>query len=245
MLSNEDLSVIQSVDKWFGDGAVSVIKLDRDASDTFNLSVQNLSNSDQDSEVIPTRATAFELLPAGSKWAQAVGWHSYIGIPFPPQNPQWIALGAETVVEHQTRGAYPLFRAYTHQFPLSSNLIERLDKLAVSLYQLSEKEQKSVKHFNGLIRATSHSPQEHLWIESWIIRYAARSYSQQRTLPFLFRTLVLSETELKNKKYPHPKILDEFLNGPPDCMMATIDKIESTFSRTLVELIQVHKTSRK
>src|SRR5688572_15449568 len=164
MSSNHDLPVMQNVDTWFADGAVSLIRLDRDESDTFDLSIENLSDSE---ETVPVRATAFELLPAGSKWAQVVGWHSYIGIPFPPQKPQWIALGSETVVEHQTRGAFPVFRAYIHQFPLTSPLIERLDELAVGLYQLSDKEHKSVKDFNGLIRATSQSPQEHRWIESW------------------------------------------------------------------------------
>jgi len=238
MILNGDLSIIQSVDKWFADGALSVIKLDRDESDTFNLSIQNLSDSE---DVIPTRATAFELLPAGSKWTQVVGWHSYVGIPFPPQNPQWIALGAETIVQHPTRGAHPLFRAYTHHLPLSSNLIEHFEKLADSLYKLSTEEQKSVNGTNGLIRATSETPQEHHWIESWILRYAMKTYSGDMRLPILFRTLVLSESQLTGEKYPHPKNGNE----PPDCMMATVPNIEKTFSHVDLRWFQLHKTHRK
>jgi hypothetical protein len=235
--SSHDLPVMQNVDTWFADGAISLIRLDRDESDTFDLSIENLSDS---KEVIPTRATAFELLPAGSKWTQVVGWHSYIGIPFPPQNPQWIALGGETVVQHQTRGAFPIFRAYTHQFPLSIHLIERLEKLANSLCLLSDEEQASVNSRNGLIRTISQSPHEHHWIESWIIRYAAKSYRKQRTFPFLFRTLALSESQLAGEKYPHPKIRSE----PLDCVMATIPIIEKAFSRIRLNMLQVHKTIR-
>lgn len=238
MSSNHDLPVMQNVDTWFADGAVSLISLDRDESDTFNLSIENLSDS---KEVIPTRATAFELLPAGSKWTQVVGWHSYIGIPFPPQNPQWIALGAETVVQHATRGAYPLFRAYTHQLPSSSNLIERLEKLADSLHILSIDEQKSVNGTNGLIRTTSETPQDHHWIESWILRYAMKTYTDNTRLPILFRTLVLSESQLTAEKYPHPKSGNE----PPDCMMATVPAIEKTFSRVILNRFQLHKTRQK
>ena len=236
MSSGPNLPVLQRVDEWFADGAVSLIKLDRDESDTFNLTIQNLTDSE---ETIPTRAVAFELLPPGSKWAQVVGWHSYIGIPFPPKNPHWIALGGETVVEHPTRGAFPVFRAYTHQFPLSVKRIELLRKLADSLYSLSDEELQAVNGANGLIRSTSQSPQEHQWIESWIIRYAANLYREQRTLPFLFRTLVLSESQLTGEKYPHPRITNN-----PTCMMATVPVIEKTFSRININLLQLQKTTR-
>jgi hypothetical protein len=238
MVSNRDLPVMQNVDTWFADGAISLIKLDRDESDSFNLTIENLSNSE---ETIPSRAVAFELLPAGSKWTQVVGWHSYIGIPFPPKNPQWIALGAETVVKHGTRGAYPLFCAYVHPFPLSVDLIGRLGKLAASLYQLSGQEAKSVNWTNGLIRATSQSPQQHQWIESWIIQYATKSYREQRSFPLVFRTLILSESQLLGEKYPHPKIA----NDPPNCMMATVPVIEKTFSPKHIIAVQAHKTERR
>jgi hypothetical protein len=236
MSSSPNLPFMQHVDEWFADGAVSLIKLDRDESDTFSLTIQNRTDS---VETIPTRAVAFELLPTGSKWSSVVGWHSYIGIPFPPKHPQWIALGGETVVEHPTRGAFPVFRAYTHQFPLSVKLIELLGKLADSLYSLSDKELQAVNGANGLIRSTSQSPQEHQWIESWIIRYAANLYSQQRSLPFLFRTLVLSESQLTGEKYPHPRITND-----PTCMMATVPSLEKTFSRIQVSRLQFHKTTR-
>jgi hypothetical protein len=236
MASHHELPVMQTVDTWFADGAVSLINLDRDESDTFDLSIENLTDSEA---TIPTRVTAFELLPAGSKWAQVVGWHSYIGIPFPPKNPEWIALGAETVVEHPTRGAFPLFRAYVHPFPLSSDLIECLEKFAASLHTLTGAEQGAVNGANGLIRTTSKSPQEHHWIESCIIRYAAAVYRKQTTAPFLFRTLVLSESQLTGEKYPRPRI-----TADPRCIMATVPAIEKLFSRVHLNSLQLHKTTQ-
>lgn len=237
MSFNHDLPVMQNVDKWFADGAISLTKLDRDESDTFKLTVENLSDLQ---ETIPNRALAFEFLPAGSKWEQVISWHSYIGIPFPTQNPQWIALGSETVIEHPTRGAFPVFRAYTHPFPLSENLLERLGKLADSLYSLSDEEQLAVNSRNGLIRTTNASPEDHRWIESWIIHYAAKSYRKPITLPILFRTLVIAESQLTGEKYPHPKNGNE----PPDCMMATVPTLEKSFSRIRLNALQFHKTSR-
>jgi hypothetical protein len=205
-----------------------------------------------------TEADVITLLPAGSRWLPAVGWHSYFGIPFRFDNKIWLAAGAEVVNRHQARGAYVSFFAFI--FPFHQPPIRQLAELAIEL-GATLPEQVPVRPANSqrlffehalkfmadgfsrldllghsykVVESSSRTPAEHTKVEAEIIREAAESYSKRELL--LFRTLILSENQLERHQSlfsgcQKKKTFAKLQIRYCKYLAATVPTIKSTFKR--------------
>ncbi|RMG24761.1 MAG: hypothetical protein D6732_23265 [Methanobacteriota archaeon] len=195
----------------------------------YTLNVQRLSRSEK---VVLSKSDVvrLNLLPSGSRWWQGLGWHSYVGIPFYLDNRQWVAIGAETIVQYHQKYTHPLFLAFV--FPLGSQrLFDGLQDLATSINPTEK--QNVIKANTGIVFSNSQNPNDHAKLEAWIIRNAAITYKKGNS-PILFRTLILTEDEIRKPEYPAPN----FWRRKSGFLMATIPSIQQTFSlQTKIKLL--------
>lgn len=203
----------------FGRESLASVNVGRDEQDGYTVNVELAGG-----ELAPrlTRADVIALLPAGSSWLPAVGWHSYFGIPFGFEGRTWLAVGAEVVNRHASRGAYVSFCAFVFAFerPPVRQLARfaeelnaarpaperdrpgrtRAGHLRAPLKLLDEGKRWLGLHDRRVIRAKSATPAEHARVEAHILREAAEAYARGELL--LFRTLALSENQLERHEPP-------------------------------------------
>lgn len=221
-----DELVLNRLKSYFGQDASAAITVNRNEQDGYAIRIVPGGKV-----LVPrlTEADVIALLPAGSRWLPAVGWHSYFGVPFRFDGELWLALGVELVKRHHSRGAYILFVAFI--FPFHRPPIRRLAELANELHMIKhepasfnpagslsapsvnilDRAQKFlVDRFAKLglrsdryrvVEADSRTPAEHVRVEAEIIREAVESYKKNEL--FLFRTLLLSKSEL----HPPPSLV--------------------------------------
>lgn len=165
------------------------------------------------------------LLPSGSKWEQGLGWYSIFGVPFKLKDKNWLAIGAEAIVKHVRGDTHPVFQAYIFEFSSSAHLnsiINALQSISDELYPNS-KGIPQVK--TGIIFSNIKSPQEYKIIEAHIIQSAITAYKEKKSV--LFRTIILSDEQLKKINYPTPT----FWGEKSGYIMGTSSYIQSAFSR--------------
>lgn len=188
----------------------------------FTLNVQQI----QPSNITITKSDIVRLglLPSGSKWRQGLGWYSIFGIPFKLQNKNWLAIGAEMIIKHERNDTtHPVFQAYIFEFTQaqSSSIINGLQNVALEIYPNSKKIRRSK---TGIVYSNFQSPQKYKVVESFIIQSAIAVYREKQTL--LFRTVILSDEQLKKVEYPTPT----FLGDKSGYLMGTTSHIQSAFS---------------
>lgn len=223
----DDLA-LQRVESYFARNASTSIAVNRNEQDSYAIYI---TPEGHDRTPYLIEADAIALLPAGSRWLPAVGWHSYFGIPFRFDGEMWLALGAEYVKQHHSRGATVSFLAFT--FPLHSVPLRSLEELANELQSsqsvadrakarrsVLDRAAKVISDGLGKLRlhdsryrvvnAGSRTPAEHVGVETRIIREAIESYGKRESL--LFRTLILSENELPRSPLTLPRNNAQSLN---------------------------------
>jgi len=205
---------------YFAAEALATISVGRSAEDGYVMRFRS------EGEAGPplTEGEAISLLPVGSNWLPAVGWHSYSGIPFSLDGEMWLAVGIETVKPHSPRGSYVTYCGFVYRLcdPPVRQLTELANELSPAIRsRLDEDESASdgmathgaaldrltsnlswlrrPRTKRALIEASSRTPSEHVEVEAYILRTAAKCYSVGESL--LFRTLILSQSQL----------------GPPRC----------------------------
>ena len=162
------------------------------------------------------------IIPVGSQWSYFLGWRDIFGIPiFGNEGEEWLSFGFETVLPHETRGAYLYLKAVFLRFPLEDAVLDKIDEFADSLsdYSIGAKE---ISLSNKLdlkcsgsteIDASSDSMYTHKAIEAWIIRQANQRYRKEET--FLFRTLAMQKKQIPSRweqKFIIAKISDLWEN---------------------------------
>jgi hypothetical protein len=188
----------------------------------FTLNVQQI----QPSNITITKGDVVRLglLPSGSKWRQGLGWYSIFGIPFKLQDKYWLAIGAEMIVKHERNDTtHPIFQAYIFEFTQAqlSSIINGLHNVALEIYPNS----KSIRQSKtGIVFSNCQSPQKYKVVESFIIQSAIAVYRERQSL--LFRTVILSDEQLKKVEYPAPN----FWGDKSGYIMGTTSHIQSAFS---------------
>lgn len=175
-----------------GGSAACSVSLGRDENDEYGLTVEP-------PEGLPCSSSQIiDIMPAGSFWSHLLGWHSFVGIPFPEESPRWMALGVETVAPHPTRGAYLLFKAYLFELPLEEEPVSRLEGLARKMYPLAEPYRKK----EGFFFCHSTSAEEHVPIAATVIFTASESFRRRPQSAMLFRTVVMTEQQRFTRQRP-------------------------------------------
>jgi len=150
-----------------------------------------------------SKSKAMSIVPVGSHWSYFLGWRDIFGIPiFGDEGQKWLSFGFETVMPHETRGAYLYLKAFFLPFPLENTVLDKIDEFADGLFDRSI-EAKRISRLNKMelkyrgstqINASNSSMITHKAIEAWIIREANQRYRNGET--FLFRTLAMKENQI-------------------------------------------------
>jgi hypothetical protein len=174
------LDLVESV---IAPSGVMRISLYRDATDDFTIALDSL----RDKPVrLPSKLDVMPLLPEGSDWIE--GWRSFFALPFCADDvPDGVVVGAEGMVAHPERGAYPVFRGFLVHHAIVSGL---LDNIANSLVAGSRKRHGTY----GVVNSNVVTPREHIRVEAQLLRFAAASYRDGDHL--LLRTLLIAENEI-------------------------------------------------
>ena len=219
MARQTELDPVGLVGRFLKPEAYAVIHVGRNTEDEFSL---DLEPGARTRRLALSASDALPLLPAGSRWTDALGWYSYVGIPFGAVARRWLAVGVEVVRAHPSRGAYPTLEVCLFPFgePPVAGLIAMSKAIDPDQSEGTASEPLEFWRNPGFIQGTARTPVEHRRVEAMVLRYAARWYEQERAL--LFRSLVLSEDELPWRTPTgrhHPKYL-----------MATVPAVSEGFS---------------
>lgn len=192
--------------------------MDRDASDSFALTIVAL----EDVEPV-AKDSVLELVPPGSRWIQALGWHSYFGLPLTIGRETWWAIGAECIVKHETRGAYPRLRVFLHRQHESAEQAI----LAVARLLSPEADYKQVTYVimkRVVMRFTAAKPVDMDRCESDLLVRVAHAYRNRERV--MFRTVLLCEQEAKPLllRGQVPMGVDKFLAGCVEPLVATFSR---------------------
>lgn len=187
----EELPLFDILDNVFLDVAEYRVRFDRDQSDGFSLNTDRVGNSFKKLDELP-EDYVLSLLPNGSHWEQAEGWRSFFGVPCRLSDQLWLFFGATKVLDHPSRGAYPVTRIFLLNF--DDNTFEDAFSQLIERIQPDVQESKGARPSYGAVIGDASSPEEHEQWEAWILRRALRAYRDSHLL--FFRTALLSENEL-------------------------------------------------
>lgn len=107
-----------ALDSILGPHASHRVELRRDATDSFAVSISTLDPLGD----LLSKEDVLPLLPVGSTWQTAIGWRSFYGVPFRRQTKLHLALGAEGILRHATRGAYPIAKVFLFEICEATSL---------------------------------------------------------------------------------------------------------------------------
>jgi len=195
------------LDQFFGGSAKGQVDFFRDKGDSFSIRILPLCDGD---EWHLSEKEALSLIPEGSNWEVAEGWRSFFGHSLQTRSGLLFVIGAEGILPHKDRGAYPVMRAYT--FAASKIPVTKMEALANKLSPGCS----ACGSWRGIIKTSSNTPAEHQEVEGTIIRLAAAFYRSRQQPRLLFRTLILCASRL-------PRLRSS--------LVATVPSIERTFSR--------------
>lgn len=160
---------------------------------------------------------AYVAMPLGTKWMSSLGSFSYYGIPFEAAARLWLCIGAEHIVTHPDRGAYPVSHGYIipfHSHATHTEVGRALDALADDLAGDSSgtmQRNATAVTCGEILRPTGIDPV----LDAAMIRAASCEYSRGRL--FFFRTLLLSDSmhpRQLRRVAPLSDTLDELLSNP-------------------------------
>jgi hypothetical protein len=211
------------------------IAFDRDATDSFVLALERLALPDGAREPIGTNVVGKDvgkddllpLLPRGSSWNPAVGWRSFVVIPFELPGVCAAAVGVEGVVPHASRGAFPVMRAFLMP---AENVPVALSRLAAGLPGTGRGAEWLERRCFIQI-SDARTPAEHQQHEGPMLRAAAEAWGFGEKK--LLRTLLLSDDQAPWPRRWRDKLreLAEDAN-PPSYLVATVPAIRAQFSRS-------------
>jgi hypothetical protein len=162
------------------------VTLGRNAEDEYALIVEPSGG-------LPcSESQLIDIMPASSTWSHILGWHSFVGIPFPAISPQWMAIGVESAIPHPTRGASCVFKAYLFSLPLTQQVSNNLQALAKEICPDISSKYKS----GDIVEKKSESIEAHRRTAGEILLSSSNWLHKYPTKPVLFRTIVLLENQL-------------------------------------------------
>jgi hypothetical protein len=238
-------NTLDDVDKYFHEGATYRFIFDRNENDDYIMEIETVGNSYGHSL---TKSDTTLLIPPGSRHIQGLGWRSIFGIPIYKKDTVWLAIGAEVIVPHPKRGAFPRARAYIFQ----AQYEQARDAISNNLYSFINNCLSNVEfegqalgiRTRGIINGGEPlEPKNHFSIEKSIINVAAQDYIQNHfsgysssiQRPFLvFRTLLLTEDHY-HKTIMMENPVNKFMNFVPivrdnNFLLSFIESVLSNFS---------------
>lgn len=195
--------VSRKLDEILSNAAEYILEIDRDNSDSYTLRFNQVRVISLHSL---SKSAAMSIVPTGSHWSYFLGWRDIFGVPISgSKGDKWLSLGFETVLPHETRGAYLYLKAFFLPFPLENTVLDKIDEFVDGLFDYSMVNDKisllnkmDLKYRGSTqINASSSSMVTHKAIEAWIIREANQRYRKGET--FLFRTLVMKKKQIPPK----------------------------------------------
>jgi hypothetical protein len=231
-------SGFELVERVAGSVALQRISFDRDETDSYRLSLEPLG---EQAHPLPSKADILPLLPAGSRWVDAVGWRSFVALPFvAAQAPDALLIGAEGVVPHLTRGAFPIARAFLIPRKAAAAVLQ---ELAARIHGGPGLEETSALTY-GVIASTARTPSEHHPYEAWMLRQAAACYRSASA--FLLRTLLLSEDQVPGASTTGVSWLRHLAGDRPalgrsQYLVATVPSLRERFSLSARIKLKLHE----
>jgi hypothetical protein len=205
------------------------ISFDRDETDSFALTLERLRLPDASAamkaEPELKKDALLPLLPRGSQWNPAVGWRSFVVLPFVVPGVCAAAVGVEGIVPHASRGAFPVMRA----FLISAEKISvALAELAASLPDAG-RISESLHRRRFIKTSEARSPREHQQWEGAMLRAAAEAWRSGEAK--LLRTLMLSEDQAPWSRQWTDTLRELTLDADgPSYLVATVPVIRAQFS---------------
>jgi len=203
LISSVEISDLLS-NCFLGD-AEYILEVDRNNDDSYTFAFDRVRTI---SFTALSKNDAMSIIPTGSYWSYFLGWRDIFGVPIPTDNPEWLVLGIETALKHETRGAYLYLKALFLPLPLNDSILQKIEDFVNGLsYSV---ESKKIDRFNvaelrfrgsTVLDTSSKSISEYGFIESWIIHQACRRYKKGEILTF--RTLAMKESQLSLRGKPH------------------------------------------
>lgn len=170
-----------------GPMAAASLSLDRDESDSFDLTTRV-----RDTRVMAEAEcqTILEpLLPVGSSWRHICGWRSIFGSEIRSQGTRRYCVGYEGILPHPSRGAYPVADLYlfASEKDAEKPLASLADRLAAAAPSPDAAPDAIVA---GFLETTARRPYEHVRNEVAILRRAASAIADRGTATFATIALV-------------------------------------------------------
>ena len=166
------------------------------------------------------------LLPRGSRWNPAVGWRSFVVLPFEVPGICAAAVGVEGVVPHASRGAFPVMRALLVRAENVSSVLSQLAAQLPGTGRLAE----SLDRRCFVKISSARSPSEHQQHEGPMLRAAAEAWKFGERK--LLRTLLLSDDQTPWPKRWRDKLRELAADADnPSYLVATVPAIRAQFSR--------------
>lgn len=191
------------------ESAQQQILFDRDETDSYRIRFEEVRAASRQL----TRAEVMPALPVGSRWAEAVGWESYVVFPVKDLGAHDAALvGIEYVVPHPSRGAYPVFAGVV--IPIA-DVASALRAIAEGL---DPENTFAVAATYGVVPSDAQSVDQHRHKAAWILRSASAAFDSGAQP--LVRTAILTEDEVPSA--------GTLLSG--SILLGTVSPLRSRFS---------------
>lgn len=155
----------------------------RDETDSYRLQLEPIHPERRQL----TRAEVMPALPVGSRWADAIGWESYVLFPIAGSPPLVIA-GLEYVVEHATRGAYAGFAGAVIPADRARDVA---DAIAAGLDPGND---ERVGSSYGVVISGATTLARHSRAAAWILRAGGAAYAEGS--PRTVRTVLMTQDEV-------------------------------------------------
>ena len=188
------------------------ILFDRDETDSFRIRLEPVRADRRQL----TRSEVMPALPVGSRWADAVGWESYVVFPsLAHVEDAAVLIGLEYVVPHPSRGAYPVLAGVVVR---AADVGGALSAIATGL----DPEDKAGRVPDyGVVASDAQSADEHRPIAAAILRAAGAAFVRGKQLKV--RTAILTQDEV-----PLARTLLPF--GATSILLGTVSPLLSRFS---------------
>jgi hypothetical protein len=185
------------------------VLFDRDQTDSYQIRLQAVRSDRRQL----TRAEVMPALPVGSRWADAVGWESYVVFPALSQPDRVVLIGLEHVVPHRSREAYPVFAGAV--LPLA-DVPAALRAIAAGL---DSENTDDIAATYGVVSSSARSIDEHRKTAAWILRAASSAFAADKQL--LVRTAILTQDEVPPGRT---------LRSPRSILLGAVSPLRSHFS---------------
>jgi hypothetical protein len=177
-------------------------KVTRDETDSYALSLDPLGVQCPAALEV---GDLHNLLPTGTSFRRMLGARSWFGSVVQVRGAEYVAVGVQDIVKHETRGAFPESAVY---------LYLGLEAAAQGLLAAAEHMPKPAADFKGrygILSLTNERPDDRLVVEPATIRCAAHYWNGGSR--FLFRTLLIDQSTLRLPGHPGPPRIGARVSG--------------------------------